>query len=253
VDRKDLTEASCVDQDKRPQSPTKWRVPFERLEAVVPELPFGLGDAPFEAVNLCIDVGSVIGAHGQEDERAVAGALLAAAAHYRHFFWERRGVITELFVYWSGADAPGWAGAVLALVREVLRAVPCAYAVDIGVASARALPLWVVQSERFGAVTGTPTVVLTTVKPGVDACDAEVATPRETVYILVVEGNGARFLPVAWQTTGLCKDADAARIEAQLVDKDDADPDSVKTLIAERLGPTDIPVGHLFDGADQWG
>lgn len=248
----ELRGVSGGGRGKRSQALGAWRVPFERLEEVVPELPFGLGGQPFEAVNLCIDVGSVIGAHGPEDARAATRKVLATVAHYRHFFWERRGVITTLFAYWSGADVPSWTGAGLALVREILRAVPCAHAVDIGAADARALPLWVARSERFGAATGTPTIVLTGA-PDVDPCAADEPSPRDLTYALSMEGENARFFASALHGLDAWTDADAARIEAQLVGGPEAETDAVAALIYDRLGPADIPIGHLFDGVDQWG
>ncbi len=227
-----------------------WKVPIERLEAVVPELPFGITDQPFEAVNLCVDAGRVIGAARLEDARAAANEVLAVVAHYRHFFWGRRGVGTNVVVYWSSAGIPDWAGPGLSLAREILRAVPCVYTVDAGGASTGAVPLWVARSERFGAATGTPTIILSSASD-VDMCAAGDASPRDMIYVLTMEGDGARFLACASDAPDAATDAAVACIEAQFADE--GDPDAVAALIAERLGPADVPVGHLFDGVDQWG
>ncbi len=64
----DLVETSSGGGDRHPCASVGGRVPFERLEWVVPELPFGLGAQPFKVVTLCIDVGNVIGALGQTAE-----------------------------------------------------------------------------------------------------------------------------------------------------------------------------------------
>ena len=276
-------------------APGAWRMSFERLEEVVPEMPFGIGDEPFEAVNLCVDVGALIEAAMQEDARTLAREVVAIVAHYRQFFWERRGVGTNVFVYWSSADtagvrpssadmpsaeeeetgrksgavrrprhnivgprhnladATGGVGEGLALLREILRAAPCVYAVETGAADAGVLPLWVARSERFGAVTGTPTIALTGAS-AVDMCEVGVASPRSLTYVLTMEDDAARFLPCARQATGACTNADATRIGAQVLAQDEnyADTGAVAALIAERLGATDIPIGHLFDSVDPW-
>ena len=70
---------------------SEWWVPYERLEAIIPELPMGLGGALFESVNLCIDVGSVIDGLGKVEARALARDVLGLIAYYRDFFWERQG------------------------------------------------------------------------------------------------------------------------------------------------------------------
>lgn len=73
----------------------------------------------------------------------------------------------------------------------------------------------------------------------------------DMVYVLTMEGDGARFLACAVDVPDAATDAAVTCIEAQLADE--GDPDAVAVFIAERLGPADIPFGHLFDGVDQWG
>lgn len=150
-----------------------------------------------------------------------------------------------------------WIEEDLALIRGILRTVSCAYAVDTGATDAGVLPLWVARSDRFGAPTATPTIVLSGAhdagQQAVDECTVDKASPRDLTYVLTVEGESARFLACAEEAFARWTNADAAHIESQLADDPEPDPDAVATVIAERLGGAGIPVGHLFDGVDQWG
>ncbi len=65
LDRYNFCNENCGGCGNCPKVSRGWRVPFERLEELVPELPLGLGEGLFEGVNLCVDVGSVVGGKGE--------------------------------------------------------------------------------------------------------------------------------------------------------------------------------------------
>ncbi len=228
---------------------------FERLEVVVPELPLGLGEGLFEGVNLCVDVGSAVGRLGSGNVGMVAREVLGVVAHYRHFFWERRGVYTTFFVYWTHTKVPEWVGGGVDLLREILSAVPCVYVVESSVGDVLVFARWMAQSERFGGGTGAPTIVLSCAANG-ERCGMHAEESlRAPLYMLTMEGDSARFFACTKQEREVWTPPDFATAEWPCVEQADvdADPDTVSTRIATLLGPTDIPIGHLFDGVDQWG
>ncbi len=223
----------------------------------MPELPLGLGEGLFEGVNLCVDVGSVVGGLGKGNAGMVAREVLGAVAHYRHFFWERRGVYTTFFVYWMRGETRGWVGAGVDLLRGILSAVPCVYVVESSVGDVLAFARWVAQPERFGGGTGAPTIVLSCAGNG-ERCGVHAdESLRSPLWMLTMEGDSARFFACTKQGGEVWTPPDLATVEWPFVDHADADadadPDAVSARIAALLGSTDIAIGHLFDGVDQWG
>ncbi len=185
----------------------------------------------------------------------VAREALGAVAHYRHFFWERRGVCTTVLVYWARTKVPEWVGDDLDLLREILSVVPCVYVVESSVGDVLAFAWWVAQSGRFGEISGAPTIVLSCAGNG-ERCRMHADESwRSPLYMLTMEGDSARFFACAKQDSEVQMPPDLATAEWPCVDHADAnlDPDAVSARIAALLGPTHIAIGHLFDGVDQWG